>query len=47
MERALTDGWAAALNIRGEAGELTTWERHEAERLAVTRYATPGWTWRR
>lgn len=47
IERALMDGWAAALNIRVASGELTTWERHEAERLAVMRYATPAWTWRR
>jgi lipoate-protein ligase A len=47
IERALMDGWAAALSIRGAAGELTAWERREAERLAVTRYATPAWTWRR
>jgi lipoate-protein ligase A len=47
IERALVDGWAAVLNIRGAPGELTPWERHEAERLAVTRYATPAWTWRR
>jgi len=47
IERALVDGWAAVLNIRGALGELTTWEQHEAERLAVTRYATPAWTWRR
>lgn len=47
MERALLDGWVAALNIRAAAGELTPWERQEAERLAVTRYATRDWTWRR
>ena len=47
IEPALMDGWAAALSIRGAAGELTAWERREAERLAVTRYATPAWTWRR
>jgi len=47
IERALMEGWAAVLNIRGVPGDLTTSERREAERLAVTRYNTPAWTWRR
>lgn len=47
IERALMDGWAAVLNIRGVPGDLTTSEWRDAERLAVTRYNTPAWTWRR
>ncbi len=47
IERALMDGWAAALNVRAVPGELTAVERHEAEQLALTRYGTPAWTWRR
>ncbi len=47
IEQALVDGWAAALNIQGVPGELTEAERREAERLDLTCYGTPAWTWRR
>lgn len=47
LEQALLRGWMKVLNIRGVPGELTSSERCAAERLVVTRYATPAWTWRR
>lgn len=47
IERALIEGWAAVLNIRGVPGALTTAERCDAARLAMIRYGTPAWTWRR
>jgi lipoyl(octanoyl) transferase len=47
IERAVMDGWEAALNIRAMLGELTTSEHRDAERLVAARYGTPAWTWRR
>jgi lipoate-protein ligase A len=45
-ERALMDGWAEVLSVRGGPGDLTGLERQEAERLVVARYGNPAWTWR-
>lgn len=47
IERAVMDGWEAALKIRAMLGELTTSEHREAERLVAARYGTPAWTWGR
>ncbi len=47
IERALVDGWEAALRIRAVPGDLTTAERRDAERLVATRYGVPAWTWGR
>ncbi len=46
LERALADGWAEVLSVRGCPGTLTGPERREAERLVVARYGNPAWTWR-
>jgi len=46
MERALMDGWAEVLRVRGCPGDLTGPERQDAERLVVARYGNPAWTWR-
>ena len=41
MERALMDGWAEVLHVRGGPGDLTSLEREEAERLVARRYGNP------
>lgn len=47
IERAVTGGWEAALDIQTVPGEMTPSERLAAERLVATRYGTPAWTWGR
>lgn len=43
---AITEGFAGALNLTLEPGELTDTERAQAEALCAEKYAAPAWTFR-
>jgi len=45
--QALTEGFAAALNLKFVPGQLTAWERARAAELRETKYGSMSWTRRR
>jgi len=47
MAISLAEGWALALNVIWQRGELTPWERARAAELRETKYADRSWTERR